>query len=485
MKENLLDNHFKEKLSNYSSPVPDYMWERIAQQTPKKPKAIWWNSQLLLLVALLATTGLLIIFSKSSKNNIVSQNTYENNNQQKSNSQQNNSANLKSSKNNTTTAIPSESSSTNNSLKTNKATSTDYLNNNPPNQTISSALNSSTQKIKTVAKIKSNIKKYNASEKTSTKTNIITNKSNVVNSLTNNNNNAVVTNEVDNSKIYVFEKANPLLSSSLKKNHLVDRKLSVSKFLFNHDCPTINKEKRNDFYIETFFAPEYTFKKIISRDTVNAAYLKLKDSAEKMMGGFTAGFRLSKAIGNHLLLKAGLQYAQLNERLNIRIENDRKIITVITIKTVTDAFGNTTTVSDTSSYIQLGYKTINTYNHYKNIEIPIALSYELDKEKYKLAINAGVLLNIASWYKGTVLSPTYQLVNVSSKENKEIYQQKIGISLMAGISYIKPLSNTLDFFAEPYFRWNLSKNQPYNTYGFKQRFSAVGVSLGLRYNINH
>lgn len=478
MKKNLLDNHFKEKLSNYSSSVPDDMWDRIAPKTSKKPKGIWWNNKLLLLTVLLVTIGLFISISKLSKNNVTTDNVNTIINQK-------NNINISSEIDKTTAAIISENSSSKNQFKENKNNTTNnHSNIIHSKKAITSPLNVYTKKNEAITKKTSHNKNTTSKEKTSTK-NVSINDMYNSNFINTNNNSSVVLNEDEHTTNYAFEKANPLLYSSFKSISLVDKKLLKTSYHFKEDCPSVNKNKRTDFYFEPYFAPEYTFKNIVGRDTVNAAYLKLKDSAEKMIGGFTAGFKFSKTIGSHLLLKAGAQYTQLNERLNIRIENDRKTITVITIKTVTDAFGNITTVSDTSSYIQLGYKTINTYNHYKNIEIPVSLSYEIDKEKYKLAINAGVLLNVASWYKGTVITPTYQLVNVSSKENKEIYQQKIGISLIAGISYIKPLSNRLDFFAEPYFKWNLSKNQPYNAYGFKQRFSAVGIALGLRYNLNY
>jgi hypothetical protein len=51
------------------------------------------------------------------------------------------------------------------------------------------------------------------------------------------------------------------------------------------------------------------------------------------------------------------------------------------------------------------------------------------------------------------------------------------------LSLIKPITNSIDVFAEPYFRYSLTKLQ--NTaYGFSQRFSAAGISFGIRYKLN-
>jgi hypothetical protein len=230
-------------------------------------------------------------------------------------------------------------------------------------------------------------------------------------------------------------------------------------------------------------SPDYVIKKTSGSDN-NAAFLGKKDSSETMRGGFTFGARLSKNLNDNFLLKAGIQFSQLNEQLSLRRENERRLITVVTIKTVTDAAGNVSTVSDTSTVIQIGYVESKSYNYYRNIELPISLSYEMDSKNFKTAINAGVIINLASWYKGKVLDTSFQMVNVNPKENDGITKHSVGLSLYGSISLIKSFNERADFFAEPYFRYSLSKLQ--NTaYNFSQHFSALGLTLGIRYKLNY
>jgi hypothetical protein len=112
------------------------------------------------------------------------------------------------------------------------------------------------------------------------------------------------------------------------------------------------------------------------------------------------------------------------------------------------------------------------------------LGYEFGKGRWKYAVNGGVILNLSSWYSGTTLDTAYQLVQLSSKGAGTVYQQHAaGLSLYGSFSMTHELNDRMDFFAEPYFRYNVSHVNTSNL-GFYQRFSAVGLSVGIRYKLN-
>lgn len=262
-----------------------------------------------------------------------------------------------------------------------------------------------------------------------------------------------------------------------------NRQLAVTKVNIDK-CPSVNPEGRNDWYVEVYGSPDFTFKSV-KGSTASAAYLKRKDSAESMRGGFTMGARITKNMGENLLLKAGLQFSQINERLNLRSENEVKTITVVTIRTITDNNGNTTTVTDTSRITQVGYGIQTAYNYYRSIELPVMVGYEWGNETLKTSVNAGLIASLSSWYEGSTFTPGNQLISVKGDNgNSGVYKTSLGMSLYGSIAFIKPVTERMDVFAEPYLRYNLS-NLGTNNLGFSQKFGAVGLSLGIRYRFNN
>jgi hypothetical protein len=249
------------------------------------------------------------------------------------------------------------------------------------------------------------------------------------------------------------------------------------------DCPPTGRARiRNDWYAELYFSPEYVSKRI-NGSNLPMAYLNRKDSSESMRGGFTAGVGLSANIGEHLLIRTGIQYAQINERFAMRLENERRIITVITTRPLVRAPGDTIYVSDTSSMQQIGYLTRKTQNRYRSIEIPLILGYEWGNELIKFSINAGVIATATSWYSGEILDTTNQIVALSSKGQSSIYQQQIGLSGFGSIRISKPIRPGVEIYAEPFFRTNFSSMQIRQP-AFTQRFSATGIQFGLKWKLN-
>jgi hypothetical protein len=123
-------------------------------------------------------------------------------------------------------------------------------------------------------------------------------------------------------------------------------------------------------------------------------------------------------------------------------------------------------------------------NYYRNLEIPVLLSYEFGdlNSKWKCAINGGAIVNLTSWYEGRTLDTNYKIVSINAKSGNAFYKQDIGISLYGGLSIIRKINDNLDVFAEPYFRLSMNKIQSVD--GFNQKFNAVGLQLGARIKLN-
>ncbi len=265
---------------------------------------------------------------------------------------------------------------------------------------------------------------------------------------------------------------------------LLDKQLST----MNHTnqfrniiiCPADNK-RNTDWYLEAYASPEMPFKSV-SNVSATPLYLLKKDSSESMQVSYSAGLRLVKPITDNILLKAGVQYSQANEKYVYRTENEVKTTTVVTVRTIIRAPGDTVIVQDTSILQTIGFRNNTVKNRYRSFDIPVTVGYQFGNDDLKIGINAGVAINLSSWYEGVILDSSLATVTLN-KTGNAVYKSNIGLGLIAGVSVIKRLSDDMHVFFEPHVRYNLS-NMTTSQASFKQKFSVGGLSIGLRINLN-
>src|SRR4030095_8024170 len=230
-----------------------------------------------------------------------------------------------------------------------------------------------------------------------------------------------------------------------------------------------------NLFLEVYFSPDIPINKTSSSNT---AYLQYKDSTSQMQLSYTAGVKLGALLGRHIVAKIGFQYSEINEKFNYTNENAVRTVPVVIQRLLADATGTIRVVLDTSNLMQAGTQYKLTYNHYKSIDIPILIGYETGSDRFKAAINTGVILNIKTSYNGDVLDASLNPIDIGLNN---IYKSNTGVSLHLGLSLATRLNNSFQLFTEPYIRYRLS-NMTGTYEPFTQKINVGGVSCGLRYN---
>ena len=248
-------------------------------------------------------------------------------------------------------------------------------------------------------------------------------------------------------------------------------------------CPDFGDKARNDWYIEAFGALDMPVKKLVS-NVDKSGFIQKKDSTEKFLLSYSEGLRLSKNISNSWLIKTGIQFSQFNERFDYRNEQEKRITTVITIRTIIRAPGDTLFISDTSQVEVIGVRIKKTYNRYRNIDIPLLLSYEIRNPGFTIAVQAGATFNIRSTFQGDMIDTSGVPFSQSGKNPSTQFRNSLGIGIYAGVSFIKSINPDWDVFAEPYYRRYI-QNEASAEAPFQQYLSNWGLQLGLRYKLNH
>ncbi len=461
------DEIIKDKLNNYSSQVPDGLWEKIFADKERRPKFFWWFNADIRRYSVAAVLLLLLgytFYAANKKNALPITATQHQTNSSIKNTPNNSDKAIDNTSNNQTTdnnkaIIHNQSSDSNQSANT-------FHNNLAVN-------NSASTPIKQLANNKAPLIKTQSLP------------------FAENFNNKVA----ENGNNYQFNTANNFIPGELipfgvnlkdHTNPFPPINLRNLLGIGMSDCPSANGNRRNDWYIEVYASPDYTMKSITA-NSASSAYLQKVDSSQTLNGGFTAGVRIAKNIGEDFMFKTGLQYSQVNELFNRKTVNEVRTTTVINTRTIVRPQGDTT-ISDTTSLTQIGYSIKKAVNQYRNIEIPLMLGYEFTKKdsKWKLGLNGGVIVNIASWASGETLDTAYNVVPISTSKGSSsgvVYKTKAGVSLYASASVIREINKGVELFAEPYFRYGLSNTT--TDAGYSQRFNALGLSVGMRLKLNN
>jgi hypothetical protein len=472
------DDFVRDMLHNHKSPVPNGLWDKIvAEKETKKPIVYWWTDKRWYMVAaacLILICGTCFVISNKNNSEDVATKSQVPSKQLNNNPSQ--PSKTETIDNNTTF---NQNSSSNND-NSNNAVANDSDNKNiEANKTTNIATNQESGVKKPAFKTKRNKKVV---INTTNDSQFADNKRQQQQLPFSQNDGAAQNNSEE--LVSKFAQANTVSLSKLfsyNTKDITSLKLKNQSKIFGLDCPNY---KPATWYLEAYGSADYTMKNVFANG-VSDSYLQRIDSTTKMNGGFTFGLRLSKTISDNFLIKSGLQYTQRNEQFTSKSDSIITTTSVVTVRTIVRGGSlSDTTIRDTATLQQIGYRKRVTNNHYKSIEIPLLLSYERGNDQWRFAINGGIIANLTSWYSGETLDTAYQLVPLGGKNTNGFYKSNLNLSLYAGVSVIHRLSDKMEAFAEPYFRYGIS-NTNTSAAGYSQRFNAVGLSLGIRYKLNN
>lgn len=241
---------------------------------------------------------------------------------------------------------------------------------------------------------------------------------------------------------------------------------------------------RNDLYLEVYAGPDYSIRNFSSAARPSN-YVTQRMSVENNRMGYSVGVRISKTMGERTLMKTGVNYSQINEQMKLVTEKEKRLTQVITIRVVVRAPGDTLRVRDTSYFEQTGTNYRTTYNRFRFVDVPVLFSFEFgNQDRISFALNAGLVFNIVSFYKGEVLDTSFLPVPITTREGKGVnnWRSNIGYGFYAGLTIQKYMSPNLNAFAEPYIRYNVTPVSQNDSY-IQQRYSVFGLQLGVRYNL--
>ena len=465
MSDNLqFDQFVKEQLSKYKAEVPDRIWDNItAARRASKPKVFWYsvNSGKLLIAAAIILScsigGYLLFHTNSAHKTGISKEI----------------ATGSASNNVSTPAINKATNSASSGTNSNSNPSTSAnINGNAKPQSPVAFINPNSLLVKDASTIGHKFYSLKSAPFESEDKMVTPAKTQTVTT-----NNDKVDPDAVSAMSFPFSLQNA-------RDLMATNKIVAGKPFIG--CPTPERNAAgNKKYWEVYAGPDYVFNNYKTfGDTASYNYLQKRKASTTFTSAYSAGVRYTRVFDNGMSARMGVNYSQTNEKFNYVNPNELRFITVITKRVVVRAPGDTLYFSDTLQYQQTGTHVKTTYNHYRNVDIPLVIGYELGNGKIHANINAGVIINVYSWYKGDILDTAYQPVSITTGKGSSNYQYRtnIGVGFLGSVSLYYKLNDRMHLLLEPYFRYNLSPISK-ESLNLQQKYHTVGLRTGIRIDL--
>lgn len=237
----------------------------------------------------------------------------------------------------------------------------------------------------------------------------------------------------------------------------------------------VHRNTASHFYVDAYYAPELASRSFSANNISDLAYAEKRSATEKAIMSYTVGLRASVVFPTGIAARTGVQYSNNTERFDYIKETQ-----TITIERK-DKDGNV-----------IGFETIvkeimdQSYNHYKNVDIPIIIGYEKELKDFVLSVNTGLGINISSSQSGKIyqsdLTSIYNMSN-QGEGNQVVYKNHTGISWIGSIGLNYKYNDKIMLMLEPSARYYL-KSITDESYPLRQKYFFMGLNIGLRYKIH-
>lgn len=218
---------------------------------------------------------------------------------------------------------------------------------------------------------------------------------------------------------------------------------------------------------------------------IPSGYLDGRKATEHGLESFTAGLFYSAATRNGLVLKAGLDYRQINEKFHLAYTEKKTQINNGVLTQTVDGAGNiihqTTGPKTVTMTTEYSYKA---YNHYRFINLPIGTGYRHSTKKSRWELSGGLDVNLFFRTGGAIYNRYLEPTTLKSGGlyYDEVFRRNTGLGAWVSWSYCRKLSDQL--------WWQISANAQAplspvskSEYELIQRYFNFGVQAGVVFQI--
>ncbi|MBT8229807.1 MAG: hypothetical protein HKN67_00725 [Saprospiraceae bacterium] len=280
--------------------------------------------------------------------------------------------------------------------------------------------------------------------------------------------------EIENNRDYINEVA--FLGKLDPELSLINNSIAPQLKNKGIDCYD-HSGKKMDLYLLGYTALDYVSSSMTSLPEFKD-YLEDRQSSQKQLLGYRAGFQLKYLTESGLYLKAGIEYGAIRERFEYRKTSETDtILPNQLIEINIDLNGDTTLVYGNAPVKIIEMKNWKVANSYTSIGTHIFAGYQIEKGHFVYGIEAGIQYNMRFKFDGLVLNEKLEPFN-----STEYFKSNTSLSIMAGVNTGYKLNNNWTLTASLDYRGNLENiNSSQNL--VDQKNNNLGLSVGLELKI--
>jgi hypothetical protein len=217
-------------------------------------------------------------------------------------------------------------------------------------------------------------------------------------------------------------------------------------------------------------------------DTKDSAKIWLDNrlATESILEAWSFDAGLSYSIHKDIRLRAGLGYTQVNTVFkydNTTIKRDSveglQMLVYNTDNTVDSIFGPT-------GRSEITRRQLETYNSFRQIELPILISYESQWKKLSIIVEAGARFRFYRSWEGQAIDRFGKLVSL---EDQDWYRNNIGVSWQGSLQLGYTVTPQLQVRIGGTIRYSPTKfSKPDRA--LNENYQLSGLQLGLRYQLH-
>lgn len=226
-------------------------------------------------------------------------------------------------------------------------------------------------------------------------------------------------------------------------------------------------------YLDALTSLDMSFRTLTPKSSEFDAYALLRNRTEGVQESFSLGFRASAVTRGGLAARTGLVYSTIREAFNYRVYTDEEFYV-----TTRDEEGNVISVD---TVIETRVDEYNAANRHTLIDVPLLVGYEFDKKRYNFAFNGGAFFNITATQEGEILNTNNEIVSINSANVNRFgaFKNSVGFSLYGSFAVNYKITPALHFVFEPYGRYYLDSFTT-EEHPLEQNYFTAGMQVGLR-----
>jgi outer membrane protein W len=236
-------------------------------------------------------------------------------------------------------------------------------------------------------------------------------------------------------------------------------------------------------YVGVYGGAHIPLRSIEAKTTEFTQWAAARNATETRLEAVNLGAFFGLQAKNGLSIDAGIDYMRINERFKASDTTTTVIGQIVTTGFIVNAPGDTTFITESVDITETTVNTRTTYNRYSFVSIPIGVGYTFNqKNAVKPYVKAGAQFNLSTRQKVGMLdaSGQYQLYNSSNTSASTYpFRAQIGVMPFVQVGASVALTGAFEAFGEVRYL-HMLRDVTNDSFPLNQRYSTVGVQLGLR-----